>query len=99
MRKSDSLHNIIKSPVITEKATEYRANLNKYTFYVDKRYNKLEIKKAIEEVFKVNVISINTLNVTGKKKRLGRFIGRKSGKKKAVVTLKEGDRITIMEGP
>jgi len=92
-------YSIIKSPVITEKATEEKMNFNKYSFYVDFRANKNEIKKAVEKVFGVTVETVHTRNLPGKKKRLGRYEGVTARKKKATVTLKEGDRIKQMEGP
>ena len=94
-----SLYNIILSPVITEKATNDKLEKNKYALYVDLNANKSEIKNAVEEIFGVTVISVNTLMVKGKPKRLGKYFGKTSRKKKAVVTLKEGDRIKLMEGP
>jgi len=91
--------NIIKSPVITEKAAGQRMEYNKYTFFVDPRANKVQIKEAVESLFGVDVISVNTVNVASKPKRLGRFQGRSSAKKKASVTVAGGGRIKLMEGP
>jgi large subunit ribosomal protein L23 len=88
---------IIIKPVVTEKTMNLLAD-NKYTFLVDKRANKVEIKKAVEEIFKVKVDSVTTMNVQGKKKRMGRFEGRRPSRKKAVVSLKPGHRITLFEG-
>jgi len=95
--KSD--YNVIQAPLITEKATDGRANSNKYSFYVDVRANKLQIKTAVEQIFKVNVISVNTQMIHPKPKRLGKYMGMTGIKKKAVVTLKQGDSIKLMEGP
>ena len=94
-----STYDILKSPVITEKATTQRMNDNKYIFYVDSRSTKAHIRDAVEKTFSVTVISVNTQNVKGKPRRLGRYMGKTSERKKAVVTLKEGDRIKLMEGP
>ena len=94
-----SKYSIIRSPIITEKATTGRMNLNKYSMFVDVKANKKQIKDAIENLFDVNVISVNTSSVQGKSKRLGRFEGKTSNRKKAVITLKQGDRIKLMEGP
>lgn len=88
---------IIKKPVVSEKSYDLLAD-NKYTFYVNPAANKIEIKKAIEEIFKVTVLKVNTLNVKGKEKRMGRAVGRTNDRKKAIVTLKEGDKIEVFEG-
>ena len=71
---------------------------NKYCFRVAKDANKIEIKNAIEEIFKVTVINVNTVNVHGKMKRMGRTQGKTASWKKAVVTLREGDSIEVFEG-
>ncbi|MFH1414889.1 MAG: 50S ribosomal protein L23 [Elusimicrobiota bacterium] len=94
-----SSYDILLGPVITEKSTNMKTDSNKFVFYVDCRANKTDIKKAVEEVFKVTVLSINTLAVHGKPRRMGRFAGMTPKRKKAVVTLKEGDRVKLMEGP
>jgi len=85
---------IVKRPLITEKAYSL-AGQNKYTFIVDPAANKIEIKKAVEELFKVHVIRINTMNVKGKPCRVRNIAGYKPDRKKAVVTLKQGDKIEI----
>lgn len=86
---------LVKNPIITEKAHDLSV-LGKYVFLVDKRANASEVKKIIEGNYKVHVTKINTLNVKSKKRRLGRSIGIKSGYKKAVVTLKEGQKLDIL---
>lgn len=88
---------IIKKPVISEKSMSLLQE-NKYSFYVDKSANKIEIKKAVEELFKVSVLNVNTLSVKGKIKKMGRYAGKTPDRKKAIVTLKEGDKIEIFEG-
>lgn len=88
---------IMKKPVISEKSMSMLES-NKYSFYVDTNANKIEIKKAVEELFKVTVLNVNTLSVKGKIKRVGRYAGKTSDRKKAIVTLKEGDKIEIFEG-
>lgn len=88
---------LIIKPVITEKSVDLMAD-NTYCFKVAKKANKIEIKKAIEEIFKVRVTNVRTMNVKGKKKRVGRHVGMTSGYKKAIVTLAEGDTIEIFEG-
>lgn len=85
---------IIIAPVITEKSMTNR-QVNVYTFKVAKDATKTEIKKAIEEAFKVSVKSVNTLNTKSKKKRVGRYSGRTKTYKKAIVTLAEGSSIEI----
>ncbi|MGM0441102.1 MAG: 50S ribosomal protein L23 [Elusimicrobiota bacterium] len=99
MTTDNTLYNVLKSPVVTEKSTRERMNFNKYTFFVDLNANKRKIKKAVEEIFEVTVKSVNTQHVRGKEKRMGRYEGKSSKRKKAVVTLEEGDRIQLMEGP
>jgi large subunit ribosomal protein L23 len=87
---------IIIKPVITEKTMGLMEE-NKYTFIVDKRANKIQIKKAIEELFDVEVDKVRTMNLKGKLRRMGRYQGYTSSKKKAIVTLKEGSRIELFE--
>lgn len=88
---------IIKKPLITEKSSKLMEE-NKYCFMVDRRASKTQIKAAIEEIFNVRVEAVNTLNVLGKLKRMGRFEGRRPSWKKAVVTLAPGSRIEFFEG-
>lgn len=88
---------VIRRPVITEKATDAKEKLNKVTFAVDPRSNKIEIKKAVEDVFKVAVDKVNIINVKGKEKRIGRHVGRRPNWKKAIVTLKKGDNIEVFD--
>lgn len=85
-------HDIILRPVITEKSMEQMA-AGKYTFVVHPRATKPEIRRAVEELFDVEVEKVNTINVRGKLRRMGRYVGRRPDWKKAVVTLKEGQRI------
>jgi len=85
---------IVKKPIVTEKSMEGAA-YNKYTFRVDPKANKIEIRKAIEKIFNVKVTKVNTLNVEGKERKRGRYVGKTSDWKKAVVTLREGDKIEI----
>jgi large subunit ribosomal protein L23 len=88
---------IIFRPVITEKSTGAMQD-NKYTFMVDLKANKVEIRQAIEAIFKVKVAGVNTVRVLGKTKRMGRNIGKRPDYKKAIVTLAEGQRIEFFEG-
>ncbi|HIS12107.1 MAG TPA: 50S ribosomal protein L23 [Candidatus Onthocola stercoravium] len=85
---------IIIAPVITEKSMANRQN-NVYTFKVAKDATKTDIKKAIEEAFKVSVKNVNTLNTKSKRRRVGRYSGRTKTYKKAIVTLAEGSSIEI----
>lgn len=89
---------IIKRPLMTEKVVNQKDDQNKYTFVVDRDANKMEIRRAIEAQFNVVVTSVNTLNYNGKPKRQGRFTGYRAAWKKAVVTLRKGDKIEIVEG-
>ena len=85
---------IIIAPVITEKSMANREN-NVYTFKVAKDATKTDIKKAVEEAFKVSVKSVNTLNTKSKRRRVGRYSGRTKTYKKAIVTLESGSSIEI----
>lgn len=89
---------IIKRPILTERSMFLRDNQNKYVFEVKENANKHLIKRAVEELFKVKVKKVSTLKVKPKPKRLGRYEGRKSGWKKAIVTLKEGQSIEELLG-
>lgn len=91
-------HSILKSPVITEKSTMLTASGGKVVFWVDTDANKKDVKEAVEKVFNVKVIGVNTERVAGKIKRMGKFAGRKPTRKKAYVTLRQGDKIEIFEG-
>ena len=85
---------VIIAPVITEKSMANRQN-NVYTFKVAKDATKTEIKRAIEEAFKVEVLNVNTLNTISKRRRVGRYAGKTKTYKKAIVTLKSGSSIEI----
>lgn len=87
---------IILSPVVSEKS--YGAVAGKrYSFYVDMRANKDKIKRAIEQIFNVEVLKISTINIKPKPKRLGRSVGKSARRKKAVVTLRKKDKIEFFE--
>lgn len=89
-------HDVILYPIISEKS--YTAiDENKYTFMVDSRSNKTEIKEAVEKAFDVRVVKVNTLRTKGKPRRLGLTEGRTSSGKKAIVTLAEGSSIEFFE--
>jgi large subunit ribosomal protein L23 len=89
---------VIRKPLVTEKSTQQKETTNQYAFEVDRKANKIEIESAIERLFKVKVVGIRTCNVLGKMKRLGRKYGKRPDWKKAIITLKEGDRIDFFEG-
>lgn len=92
------LYRIVKRALITEKSVIVKDEFNKYVFEVDPRANKIEIGNAVEKLFKVKVLDVHVMNVAGKKKRIGRTVGRKSDWKKALVTLAPGNRIDVHEG-
>lgn len=93
-----TLYEVIRRPVRTEKTTGQEEAGNQVVFEVDARANKVEIRDAIEKLFAVKVLAVNTLNQFGKPKRVGRVFGRRSDFKKAIITLKEGDKIEFFEG-
>ena len=86
---------IIFEPVVSEKSYDLIQDFNTYTFVVDKRSNKTEIKQAIQQIFGVKVESVNTINRKGKLKRTGWKMGRRSDTKRALVTLAVGEEIDI----
>ncbi|HBF13579.1 MAG TPA: 50S ribosomal protein L23 [Deltaproteobacteria bacterium] len=92
------LHQIIKKPLITEKAVKAQGTGPRYAFVVDLKATKTQIRAAIEQLFNVNVTGINTAIIRGKMKRVGRSVGQKSNWKKALVNLKEGEKIELFEG-
>ena len=94
INSSRSSIQIVNYPIITDKATRLLEN-NQYSFIVNRYSDKIEIKKAIESLFAVKVIKINTCRLPRKKKRVGRYIGWKPQYKKAIVTLSEGDVINL----
>lgn len=88
--------NVIKAPVITEKSMGMLDD-NKYTFVVDPRANKTEIRQAIESIFDVKVTKVATQNRSGKRKRRGWVVGKRPDTKRAIVTLAEGDEIELFD--
>jgi len=88
---------VLKRPLLTEKATIGREMANEYAFEVDGKANKIEIKGAVEKLFNVKVTKVRTMNFSGKLKRMGAHQGRRSSWKKAVVTLVEGQTLDIYE--
>ncbi|MCU0331740.1 MAG: 50S ribosomal protein L23 [Ignavibacteriaceae bacterium] len=95
------MHQILISPLITEKMTNITADKGKYGFLVNTKANKIQIAKAIEEKFNVHVTEVKTINHPGKTKtqfrKKGRFTGKTAKYKKAIITLKEGEKIELFE--
>ncbi len=89
--------NIVISPIITEKSENQAQSQNTYTFKVSINANKIEIKHAIEKIFAVKVLDVNTIRMLGKPKRLGKYSGKRPDWKKAIVTLRSGDKIADFE--
>ncbi|MGM0601911.1 MAG: 50S ribosomal protein L23 [Bacillota bacterium] len=89
---------IIIAPIISENSMELMETANTYTFKVAKKANKVEIRKAVEEIFNVKVTNVNTMNIRGKKRRLGFHEGKRPDWKKAMVKLAADDEIEIFEG-
>ena len=92
-----SYYDVIIKPVITEKSMDLLTD-NKYTFIVNRKANKTEIKNAVEKIFKVEVVKVYIMNVKGKPKRMGKFEGKTPDRKKAIVALKPGHKIKIFDG-
>lgn len=93
------VYEILKRPITTEKSNVQAEHYGQYTFQVDRRANKLQVKEAVEKIFDVNVISVNTMNMPAKRGRFGRRrVVRKPAWKKAVVKLAPGQRIQFFEG-
>ncbi|MFC2337698.1 MAG: 50S ribosomal protein L23 [Negativicutes bacterium] len=88
---------ILLRPLVTEKSTALLEE-GKYVFEVAKAANKVQIAQAVAEIFNVKVVAVNTINVTGKVKRVGRNVGRRRSYKKAIVTLAPGETIQFFEG-
>lgn len=89
---------VVRRPIVlTEKGTDMRESFNKVIFEVARDANKIEVKKAIETLFAVTVLEVNTMNVRGRTRRMGRRYGKTQNWKKAIVTLKKGDKIDYFE--
>jgi large subunit ribosomal protein L23 len=89
--------NILKRPLLTEKITKLQDAHNQYAFEVDRRANRIEIKRTIEKQFGVHVLSVRTMNMRGKIKTLGYFTGKRPDWKKAIVTIKPGEELVVFE--
>jgi large subunit ribosomal protein L23 len=92
------IYNVIKEPHIAEKGNLQKELYNQIVLKVDKRANKIEIRKAVEALFNTKVLEVKTLNIRGKKRRVGRNMGKKPDWKKAVVKLASGENIEFFEG-
>jgi large subunit ribosomal protein L23 len=92
------IYDIVKRPLVTEKTTLQKELHNKVSFEVDRRANRIEIKKAVEKIFNVRVADVRTIQVKGKVKQRGRITGKRRDWKKAIVTLMPGERIEFLEG-
>lgn len=97
MPKEINVYEVLRRPLVTEKGT-YLQEQNKYLFEVAIGANKPQVKQAVEKAFDVTVEAVNLMTVAGKRKRYGRAITKRPDWKKAVITLKEGDKIQIFEG-
>jgi large subunit ribosomal protein L23 len=89
---------VVKRPLITEKSERGREAAQQYAFEVHREATKIQVKNAVEKLFGVHVTAIRTSIARGKNKRVGRSIGRRPNWKKAIVTLKEGETISLFEG-
>ena len=89
---------VIRRPLVTEKGNLLKELYHQYSFEVDLKSNKYQVKQAVESLFKVHVVDVKTLLVRGKKRRIGKNSGKRSNWKKAIVTLKEGEKIEFFEG-
>lgn len=93
-----NLYTVIKKPLFTEKGSTLKEAENKLLIEVSSDANKIEIKKAIEEIFKVKVEKVATIKTHGKWKRHGKSLGKRSDRKKALITLKKGEKLDFIEG-
>lgn len=92
------IYQVIKEPHITEKAGLQKEGFNQISFKVHRQANKIEIKQAVETLLKTKVLEVRTMNMRGKRRRMGKNIGKKSDWKKAIVKLAPGESVEIFEG-
>ncbi len=92
------IYQVIKEPHITEKANLQKGESNKVSFKVHRQANKVEIRQAVETLFKIKVLDVRTMNMRGKSRRMGKHMGRKPHWKKAIVQLAPGENIEFFEG-
>lgn len=93
-----NLHTVIKKPLFTEKGAKLKEGENKVLVEVAKDANKVDIKRAIEEIFKVKVEKVATITTEGKWKKYGKSIGKRPDRKKAIITVKKGEKLDFIEG-
>lgn len=93
-----NIYTVLKKPLFTEKGSNLKEVHNKILIEVAKDANKLEIKKAVEDIFNVKVEKIATVNTQGKWKRYGKFVGKRPNRKRAIITLKKGEKLDFIEG-
>jgi len=93
-----NIHQVIKGPHITEKGTQQKETGNMISFKVDKHANKIQIRQAVESLLKAKVLEVKTINMKGKKRRLGKTSGKRPDWKKAIVKLAPGENIEFFEG-
>jgi large subunit ribosomal protein L23 len=93
-----NIYQILKRPIVTEKSNYQADELHSYTFQVDERANKIEIRQAVQTLFNVKVLDVNIIKVQDRMRRFGRHQGKESGYKKALVRLAPGDSIKFFEG-
>lgn len=91
-------YDVIKRPVITEKTNIQKEDANQITFEVNRKANRVEIRRAVERIFNVRVAGVRTMQIKGKVKQRGRIVGKRRNWKKAIVTLMPGERIDFFEG-
>ena len=93
-----NIYAVIKKPLFTEKGGNLKESQNKVLVEVSRDSNKIDINKAIEEIFKVKVDKVSTISVSGKWKKYGRSVGKRPDRKKAIITLKKGEKLDFIEG-
>ncbi len=93
-----NLYKVIKEPHITEKGSLQKELHNQITLRVDRKANKIEIRRAVETIFKTRVLQVRTMNMTGKKRRVGKNIGKRPDWKKAIVKLAPGEKVEFFDG-
>jgi large subunit ribosomal protein L23 len=91
-------YRIIRKPLITEKGTKQKEQANQYAFEIDRTANKVMVRSAVEEIFKVKVLNVAVMNMKGKRRRVGKNLGKKADWKKAIVRLAPGEKIEFFEG-
>ncbi len=92
------IYQVIKEPHITEKANFQKGEVNQVSFKVHRQANKIEIRRAVEALFKTKVLDVRTMNMRGKSRRMGKHVGRKPHWKKAIIQLAPGESIEFFEG-